>query len=246
MTLILAIDQSTSATKAVLFDHAGCIVDRAAREHRQIYPQPGWVEHDAEEIWQNTLAALAEVASRQRGRWSDVVGLSITNQRETFVVFDRATGRPLYNAIVWQCRRGDADCRELRDARHEPLVQAKTGLKLDTYFSGSKLRWLVRRRPEIAKRLADGSAVVGTVDAYLIHRLTSGSEFATDPTNASRTLLYDASALCWDGALCEMFETPPQSLPHVRESFDRFGETDAGGALPGRVPICGVMGDSQA
>jgi glycerol kinase len=246
MTLILAIDQSTSATKAVLFDAAGAIVDRASREHRQIYPQPGWVEHDADEIWQNVLAAIREVADRQRGRWSEVAGLSVTNQRETFVVFDRATGRPLHNAIVWQCRRGDAVCRELRDAGHGPAVLAKTGLKLDTYFSGSKLRQLLADQPDVAENVRAGDAVVGTIDAYLVHQLTGGATFATDATNASRTLLYDARELGWDAGLCELFHVPSQALPEVRESSAHFGVTTAKGALPAPLPICGVMGDSQA
>jgi glycerol kinase len=246
MTLIFAIDQSTSATKAVVFDAAGEVVDRASREHRQIYPQPGWVEHDAEEIWQNTLAVLGEVAARQTARWTDVIGLSIANQRETFVVFDRRSGQPLHNAIVWQCRRGDDVCRALREAGHEPTVHAKTGLKLDAYFSGSKLRWLVDSKPEIAAKLRGGDALIGTIDAYLVHRLTHGGAFVTDPTNASRTLLYDARRLQWDGALCDLFGAPPKALPEVRESFARFGDTDGANTLPGHVPICGVMGDSQA
>ena len=246
MTLILAIDQSTSATKAVLFDAAGAVIDKASREHRQLYPQPGWVEHDAEEIWQNTGAVLGEVASRQRCRWAEVIGLSVTNQRETFVVFDRNTGRPLHNAIVWQCRRGESVCRTLREAGHEELVQSKTGLKLDTYFSGSKLKWLIDERPDVAAKVRDGEAIVGTVDVYLIHRLTAGRTFAGDSTNASRTLLYDVAQLRWDPQLCELFGVPLQALPEVRESFAQFGETDAGGALSGPLPICGVMGDSQA
>ncbi len=246
MTLILAIDQSTSATKAVLFDASGAVIDRASREHRQIYPQPGWVEHDAEEIWQNVLAVLGEIAFRQRERWSEIVGLSVTNQRETFVVFDRHSGAPLHNAIVWQCRRGEPVCRQLRDAGHEEAVLAKTGLKLDTYFSGSKLKWLIDNRPDLAAKLKNGDALVGTIDAYLIHRLTAGSTFAADPTNASRTLLYDAGRLHWDPQLCELFGVSSRALPEIRESFARFGETDADGVLPGRLPICGVMGDSQA
>src|SRR5262245_56991342 len=180
MTAILAIDQSTSATKAVLFDAAGNVLDRASREHRQIYPQPGWVEHDAEEIWQNALAGIGEVATRLGKRQPDVVGLAITNQRETFVVFDRRTGRPLANAIVWQCRRGEAVCRELREAGREELIERKTGLKLDTYFSGSKLKALIRERPEIGEKLRDGEAVVGTIDAYLVYRLTGGEVLAAD------------------------------------------------------------------
>ena len=150
MTHILAIDQSTSATKAVLFDAAGTVVDRASREHRQIYPQPGWVEHDAEEIWQNVLAVVGEIAERQRELLADVAGLAIANQRETVVVFDRRTGRPLANAIVWQCRRGEAICRELLDAGQGELIERTTGLKVDTYFSGSKLKALIREWPEIA------------------------------------------------------------------------------------------------
>lgn len=246
MTFILAVDQSTSATKAVLFDAAGGIIDRASREHEQVYPQPGWVEHDAEQIWQNTLAVLGEIAERQRNHWSDVIGLSLTNQRETFVVFDRASGRPLHNAIVWQCRRGDRICHQLREAGHEPRVQTRTGLKLDSYFSGSKLRWLVEERPDIAAKLVSGEALVGTIDAYLLFRLTEGKTFATDPTNASRTLLYDVMQLRWDSELVKLFHVPLVALPEVRESFARFGETTAEGVLPSPVPICGVMGDSQA
>src|SRR5262245_29618892 len=246
MPTILAVDQSTSATKAVLFDGQGRVLERAAREHRQIYPQAGWVEHDAEEIWQNTLAAIREVAERDAGKLSQLAGLSLTNQRETFVVFERATGQPLHNAIVWQCRRGDSICQQLRERGHEDLVREKTGLKLDTYFSGSKLKWLMAEKPELAAKLGNGEAVVGTIDAYLVHRLTNGKVFATDHTNASRTLLFDIGRLSWDDELCEFFEVPTRALPEVRESAAKFGDTDAGGILPKGVPICGVMGDSQA
>jgi glycerol kinase len=246
MTYILAIDQSTSATKSVLFDAAGMVVDKAMREHRQIYPQPGWVEHDAEEIWQNVRAVIGELAGRQREKLASVAGLAITNQRETFVVFERKTGQPLVNAIVWQCRRGDPICRNLADAGFDGVVQQKTGLKLDTYFSGSKLNWLLRERPDIREKLARGDALVGTIDTYLIYRLTGGSVFATEPTNASRTLLFDIHSLAWDDELCHLFDVPMRSLATVRESFARFGETDAAGALPKKLPICGVMGDSQA
>lgn len=245
-THILAIDQSTSATKAVLFDATGTVVDRTSREHRQIYPRPGWVEHDAEEIWQNVLAVIGEIAGRQGGKFADVAGLAITNQRETVVVFDRRTGRPLANAIVWQCRRGEAICRELLEAGHGELIESKTGLKVDTYFSGSKLKALSREPTEIGAKLRDGEALVGTIDAYLIYRLTGGQVFATDATNASRTLLYDIGALQWNEVLCALFDVPSRALPEVRESFARFGETDADGRLPRKLPICGVMGDSQA
>ena len=246
MSFILAIDQSTSATKAVLFDAKGAVVDKASRNHRQIYPQPGWVEHDAEEIWRNVLAVIREISKRNASRMAKLLGLSITNQRETVLVFDRKTGKPLHNAIVWQCRRGDSLCRKLQKSGKEDLVGKKTGLKIDTYFSASKIRWLVENQPAIAARLKNGSAVIGTIDAYLLHRLTGGRVFATDYTNASRTLLFDIGKLRWDETLCQLFKTPLAALPEVRESAAHFGETDAGGVLPKPVPICGVMGDSQA
>ena len=246
MSLILAIDQSTSATKAVLFDATGKVLDKAARIHRLIYPQPGWVEHDADEIWRNVLAVIREVATRNRRKLSQLAGLSITNQRETIVVFDRATGRPLHNAIVWQDRRGDPICQKLRRQGHEGLVRKKTGLKIDTYFSASKLKWLTAEKPKIAAKLKSGDAIIGTIDAYLIHRLTNGTVFATDFTNASRTLLFDIGKLRWDESLCKLFSVPLHALPEVRESAAQFGETDANGILPKPVPIIGVMGDSQA
>lgn len=246
MTHILAIDQSTSATKALLFDSAGQVVDRAAREHRQIYPEATWVEHDAEEIWQNVLSVLRELANRNRAAASDATALAITNQRETFVVFEKRSGRPLHHAIVWQCRRGEPICQELRQTGHEESIRAKTGLRLDTYFSASKIKWLLLERPETRRQLENGDALIGTIETYLIYRLTKTDVFATDPTNASRTLLYDISRLRWDEELCCMFDIPMRALPEVRESFDQFGTTDADGALPASLPICGVIGDSQA
>ncbi len=246
MSLILALDQSTSATKAVLFDQSGRIVDKAAREHRQIYPQSGWVEHDAEEIWQNVLVVVRELTERHASALGELAGLSITNQRETFVIFDRTTGRPLHNAIVWQCRRGDALCQELVTAGHEPLVRESTGLKLDTYFPASKIVWLMRERPKFADEIRAGRAVIGTIDAYLVFRLTEGKVFASDHTNASRTLLYDVHRLIWDPELCNLFAIPASALPEVRDCSAKFAETTVAGCLPRAVPICGVMGDSQA
>jgi glycerol kinase len=246
MSLILAIDQSTSATKAVLFDAAGNVLDKTSREHRQIYPQPGWVEHDAEEIWQNVLVVISEITKRNSRKIARLAGLSITNQRETVLVFDRKTGKPLHNAIVWQCRRGDVICRKLRAQGHDDFVRQKTGLKIDTYFSASKLKWLIAEKPTIAAKLKNGDAVIGTIDAYLIHRLTGGKVFATDFTNASRTLLFDIGELRWDAQLCKLFNVPLRALPEVRESLAQFGETDANGILPKQISIVGVMGDSQA
>ncbi|HOB31332.1 MAG TPA: glycerol kinase GlpK [Verrucomicrobiota bacterium] len=242
--MILAIDQSTSATKAVLFERTGAVLDKASRDHRQIYPQPGWDEHDPDEIWQNVLAVARELTARHN--LADLHCISISNQRETVLVFDRATGKPLYNAIVWQCRRGEPICRELREQDHEDRIRAKTGLKLDTYFSASKLKWLIAEKPDIAAQLSSGNAVAGTIDTFLLHRLTGGKVVATDHTNASRTLLFDITQRRWDPELCDVFDVPLPALPEVRESAAHFGETTLDGILPKPVPICGVMGDSQA
>ncbi len=244
--IILAIDQSTSATKAVLFDARGKVLDKASRAHRQIYPQPGWVEHDAEEIWKNVLAVIREIAKRNRKKISRLAGLSIANQRETIVVFDRKTGKPLHNAIVWQCRRGTTICEKLKQSGRGEMIRRKTGLMVDTYFSASKLKWLVANKPDIAAKLKNGEAVIGTIDTFLIHRLTHGKVFATDFTNASRTMLFDIGKLRWDEQLCKLFDVPMRALPEVRESAAQFGETNADGILPKQIPIVGVMGDSQA
>jgi len=250
MSLILAVDQSTSATKAMLFtlDSAtsGELLDKESLPHQQIYLQPGWVEHDAEEIYTNTVRAIAGLVERNAARLDEVVCLSITNQRETFVVFERGTGRPLYNAIVWQDTRGEALCRQLTAAGHGPRVLELPGLITDTYFPASKLAWLLEARPDLRWQLEQGQACVGTIDAYLIYRLTGGRGFATDPTNASRTLFYDINRLAWSEEMGELFAIPMQALPEVRESSACFGETDVEGRLPRRLPIYGVMGDSQA
>ncbi len=246
MSTFLAIDQSTSATKALLYDAQGAVLGKASREHTQIYPQPGWVEHDLEEIWANVLTVVRELFAEHPDKVSSLRCLSLTNQRETIGVFERGTGRPLHHAIVWQCRRGAGICQDLEDGGHGQQVRERTGLRLDTYFSASKLRWLVEAQPALKAALARGEALVGTIDTYLMHRLTEGAVFATDHTNASRTLLYDIGALRWDEGLCELFHVPKEALPEVRESSARFGETTIDGLLPNPIPICGVMGDSQA
>jgi glycerol kinase len=244
--LFLAIDQSTSATKALLFTTDGRLLDHEALSHRQIYPRPGWVEHDAEEIFANTLKAASTLLQRHPDAWNSLLAISLTNQRETFVLFDRQTGQPLYNAIVWQCPRGDEICQRLIHAGHETAVHERTGLKVDTYFPASKLRWLLDARPDLRARLKDGSALFGTIDTYLIYRLTGGKVYATDHTNASRTLFYDIGKLAWSQELCEVFGVEFSQLPDVRESAAWFGDTDLNGCLNRRISICGVMGDSQA
>jgi len=245
MSAVLAIDQSTSGSKALLFDLNGQLIDQSARPHRQIYPQPGWVEHDAEEIYQNVLVVISELLARQPDHACPLC-LSLTNQRETVVVFERATGRPLYPALVWQCRRGAAICESLNQAGYSELVKQRTGLRLDPYFSASKLRWLLENKPQILKMLESGQALIGTIDTYLIYRLTGGMVFATDPTNACRTLLYDINLMRWDETLCALFGVPAGVLAEVRPCDAVFGTTTAEGRFAQPVPICGVMGDSQA
>lgn len=244
--LFLVIDQSTSSTKAMLFTPDGRLMDQEWLLHRQIYPSAGWVEHDAEEIFNNTLKVTSALLQRHPEQWSNIVALSITNQRETFVIFDRETGQPLYNAIVWQCRRGDDICKQLVLAGKDEIVRNLTGLKIDTYFPASKLRWLLDSRADLRIKLKDGSAIFGTIDTYLIYRLTGGKVYATDHTNASRTLLYDIEKLNWSQDLCKVFGLEFGVLPDVRESTAWYGDTDLNGVLDRRIPICGVMGDSQA
>ncbi len=246
MTTFLAIDQSTSATKALLFDEKALLIDQVSVPHAQIYPRPGWVEHDANEIYRNVLAAIGELLEKQNPRIDDLVCLSITNQRETFVLFDAQTGAPLYNAIVWQCTRGEEICARLASEGPEDLVHRLSGLKIDTYFPASKLRWLLDQRPDLRARLADGSALFGTIDTYLIYRLTAGQLYASDHTNASRTLFYDIGTLNWSDELAEVFGVQFGRLPEIRESAACYGQTDFEGILARPLPIAGVMGDSQA
>ncbi len=245
MKYILAIDQSTSGTKALLFELTGAAVASASVGHQQHYPRPGWVEHDAEELYRNTIAALRELLDQRPTSHEDILCLSIANQRETIVVFDKSTGRPLRNAIVWQCRRGDPICAELEAAGHGPEVKRITGLKIDTYFSASKLKWLFENEPDVKAAVKSGEALIGTIDTYLIYRLTGGRVFATDHTNASRTLLFDIRELQFSDTLCELFGVPVEALPESRDCSAQFGETTLDGLLEESIPICGVIGDSQ-
>ncbi|MBK7316782.1 MAG: glycerol kinase [Anaerolineales bacterium] len=244
--IFLVIDQSTSSTKAMLFTPDGRLLDQEWLLHRQIYPSAGWVEHDAEEIFNNTLKVASTLLQRHPEQWNNIMALSITNQRETFVIFDRETGLPLHNAIIWQCRRGDDICKQLVSAGNEEIVHNLTGLKIDTYFPASKLRWLLDARADLRIKIKDGSALFGTIDTYLIYRLTGGKVYATDHTNASRTLFYDIEKLGWSEDLCKVFGLEFGVLPDVRESTAWYGDTDLNGSLDRRIPICGVMGDSQA
>ncbi|HEX3053921.1 MAG TPA: glycerol kinase GlpK [Aggregatilineaceae bacterium] len=246
MSAILAVDQSTSATKALLFSTTGELINKVAVEHQQIYPQPGWVEHDAEEIYRNTIKAIGMLLVKHEALKDELLWLSITNQRETIVVFDKKTGKPLHHAIVWQCRRGDAICQDLIKQGYSEQVQQSTGLKIDTYFPAAKLKWLFQNHPEIHREVVEGRALIGTIDAYLIYRLTKGQTFASDHSNACRTLLYDIGKLGWDETLGAVFDVPVYALPDVRESAAQYGETTLEDLLDHPLPICGVMGDSQA
>ena len=240
--VVLGVDAGTTGVRTYAIDRDSHVVRSDYREFPQYFPQPGWVEHDAEEIWAATLATLTAVADACTAAGETVVAIGITNQRETTVVWDRRTGRPLHRAIVWQDRRTAAQCDAWRDAGHEPLVRARTGLVLDSYFSATKLHWLfttgaVTPTPDLA---------FGTVDSWLLWKLTDGAVHATEPSNASRTLLYDIYAGRWSSELCELFGVPMSCLPEVRPTSGRFGTTAPAAAAGLHVPISGMAGDQQA
>ena len=245
MPCIVAIDQGTTGTTVLVFDRRGRVVGRAYSEFTQHYPKPGWVEHDPEEIWRVTLRVLRQACRRARVQARDVVALGITNQRETTVLWERRSGRPVHRAIVWQDRRTSSFCEELRARGLEDLVRRKTGLVLDPYFAGTKLHWLLEHVPRAAARAHAGELAFGTIDTWLIWKLTGGAVHATDPTNASRTLLYDIHAGAWDLELCDLLGVPAGVLPEVRPSSGDFGMS-AGSVLGTPVPITGVAGDQQA
>ncbi len=242
--MILAIDQGTTGTTCIVFDEQAEPIGRSYREFAQHFPQPGWVEHDAGEIWSVTQGVAGEALHDAGMHPGDLVAVGIANQRETVCVWDPTSGEPLHNAIVWQDRRTAARCDELRAAGHEPLVRARTGLVLDPYFSATKIEWLLENVEGLRDRAQDGRAVFGTIDSWLIFRLTG--EHVTDVSNASRTLLYDISAGRWDPELLELFGVPERALPSVRPSAGVFGETRPEALHGHSVPVAGVAGDQQA
>jgi glycerol kinase len=245
MSFILALDQGTTSSRALLFDERGTIRALAQREFSQIFPRPGWVEHDPNEIWATQLAVAAEAIARGGIKASDIAAIGITNQRETTIVWDRATGEPVHNAIVWQDRRTAAMCDALKSSGHEERIMARTGLVLDAYFSGTKIKWLLDNVPAARERAANGSLAFGTVDAWLVWKLTAGAAHVTDVTNASRTLLFDIVSNAWDEELLDLFEVPRSMLPEVRMSSGVVGHT-ARNILAARIPIAGIAGDQQA
>ena len=240
---LLAIDQGTTSTRAIVFDPALAPVASAQQELRQIYPAPGLVEHDPEEIWSATLATARTAMGRAGAQAKDIAALGITNQRETAVIWDRATNRPIHNAIVWQDRRTADRCAALRQDGHEPTIAARTGLLLDPYFSATKIAWLLDHVEGARAAAAEGRLAFGTVDSFLLWRLTGGRVHATDATNASRTLLLDIHRGSWDAELCRLFDVPEALLPEVRDCAGDFGTTDHFG---GPIRILGIAGDQQA
>lgn len=242
---LLAIDQGTTSSRAILFDRDGQAVATAQREFSQHFPHDGWIEHDPEDIWESVLATCREVLAETGIAPEAIAGVGITNQRETTLLWDRATGEPLHNAIVWQDRRTDEACRQLREAGHLEDVQSRAGLLIDPYFSATKLGWLLDEVPGARERAERGELAFGTVDSFLIWRLTGGRVHATDATNASRTALFNIHEQRWDEALLALFGIPASLLPEVKDSSDDFGHVDARW-LGGELPIAGVAGDQQA
>jgi glycerol kinase len=240
---LLAIDQGTTSTRAIVFDPALVPVASAQQELRQIYPAPGLVEHAPEEIWSATLATVRTAMGRAGAQAKDIAALGITNQRETAVIWDRATNRPIHNAIVWQDRRTADRCAALQQDGHEPMIAARTGLLLDPYFSATKIAWLLDHVEGARAAAAAGRLAFGTVDTFLLWRLTGGRVHATDATNASRTMLLDIHRGSWDAELCRLFEVPEALLPEVRDCAGDFGTTDHFG---GAIRILGIAGDQQA
>ncbi|MEH6457578.1 MAG: glycerol kinase GlpK [Cocleimonas sp.] len=244
---ILSIDQGTTSSRAILFDLKGKVCFTAQQEFTQYFPQDGWVEHDPEEIWLTTLAVSREACAKADELGDGVIAIGITNQRETTIVWDKATGEPIYNAIVWQDRRTAGFCQTLKnkDKNVEKSVSEKTGLLLDPYFSASKINWILNNVDNAKKRAEKGELAFGTIDSFLIWRLTEGQVHATDATNASRTMLFNIHKQIWDKGLLELFDIPTAMLPDVKDSADDFGICSVE-LLPGNLPIAGVAGDQHA
>jgi glycerol kinase len=243
---VLAIDQGTTSSRAIVFNHDSATVGEAQREFTQHYPRPGWVEHDANEIWDVTLGVMREALEDARVSPEDIAAIGITNQRETVVMWDKETGEPVHNAIVWQDRRGAQICSDLSEQGYDEMVANKTGLVIDAYFSGSKVRWLLENVDGLKERAQNGEILFGTIDTWVIYKLTGGRAHVTDYSNASRTLMYNIFDLQWDDELLEMLGGVPRAaLPEVRPSSYVYGNTDAE-VFGAEVPVAGVAGDQQA
>jgi len=242
---ILALDQGTTSSRAIVFDHKGQIRSVAQKEFTQIFPQPGWVEHDPNEIWSTQAGVAAEATVKMGINGTNIKAIGITNQRETTIVWDRNTGEPVYNAIVWQDRRTAAFCDELKTKGLANLIRSKTGLVIDAYFSGSKIRWILDNVPGARVKAEAGELAFGTVDSWLVWKFTRGQVHATDVTNASRTMLFNIRTLEWDDELLKIFGIPKSMLPEVKQSSEIYGET-ATTIFASKIPIAGIAGDQHA
>jgi len=245
MKYVLALDQGTTSSRSILFDYQGQIQAVAQKEFEQIYPKPGWVEHDANEIWSTQMGTASEALSRANVDADELAAIGITNQRETTIVWDRETSEPIHNAIVWQDRRTSGICDRLKDRGYIDLFQEKTGLIIDAYFSGTKLKWLLDNVEGARRRAENGELAFGTVDSWLVWRMTDGKRHITDATNASRTMLYNIHEGAWDIELLELLDIPRSVLPEVRDSSTVYGKTQVG-PFEDLVPISGIAGDQQA
>ncbi|MGB6778406.1 MAG: glycerol kinase GlpK [Planococcus citreus] len=243
---ILSIDQGTTSSRAVLLNHAGEIVGTGQQEFQQFFPKPGWVEHDANEIWTSVLACIAEVLRKTDVDPSEISGIGITNQRETTVVWDRNTGKPIYKAIVWQSRQTDGICNELKDQGLNDTFRKKTGLLIDAYFSGTKVKWILDNVEGAREKADNGDLMFGTIDTWLVYRLSGGSTHITDYSNASRTLMYNIHDLKWDDELLDILTVPKSMLPEVRQSSEIYAHTVNYHFFGHEVPIAGIAGDQQA
>jgi len=243
---ILVFDHGTTSIRACLMDRQGQIVARSQEQFEQIYPQPGWVEHNAETLWNITLQVADGVLKTHRISWRDIAAVGLTNQRETTILWDKQTGQPIHHAIVWQCRRTSGQCEALKQAGHADLIAQKTGLVVDAYFSASKIQWLLQNVPQAQALLAQDRLLFGTVDTWILWKLSGGKVHVTDPTNASRTMLYNIHQRAWDQELLDLFGVPAQILPEVRPSRAVYGRMDPGLTDGVDVPLAGIAGDQQA
>lgn len=240
---IIALDQGTTSSRAIIFNKNKEVVAQAQSEFLQIYPKPGWVEHDPNDLWASQSGVLNEVIAKAGIKPEEIDSIGITNQRETTIIWDKETGKPIYNAIVWQCRRTQAICEDLIKAGHQDYIQETTGLLIDAYFSATKIKWILDNVEGAREKADKGQLMFGTVDTWLVYKLTNNKVFATDYTNASRTMLYDINNLRWDDKLLEIFDIPKSMLPKVLNSSDFYGEVNISGNI---IPICAVMGDQQS
>ncbi|MCI6005801.1 MAG: glycerol kinase GlpK [Blautia sp.] len=242
---VLGIDQSTQGTKALLFDEDGSLICRSDVPHKQYIDERGWVEHDPEEIYRNTLSVVKILVEKAGIDKNEIVTLGISNQRETAMVWDRATGKPVYNAVVWQCARGAEICAKIEAAGHGEMIRSHTGLQLSPYFSAAKIAWVLQNVDGAQKRADRGELCCGTIDSWLVYKLTGGKEFRTDYSNASRTQMFNITSLAWDGEVCSLFGIPVSCLAELTDSDGEYGMTDFDGFLDAPIPIRGVLGDSH-